>query len=422
MQNAKLDLKSLVVCLVASLFFLYEFIQINMFNSISQDVTRAFQLDATGLGLLSSCYFYSTVGFLLPAGQILDRFSPKNTILVTLLICVFGLVGFSRTDSFFLAAIFRFLEGIGSAFCFLGSFRIAAAWVSEKHLGFVTGLIITIGMLGGVLAQAPLQLLVKYFGWRDALLVDASLGILVALAILFIVKDAPRHLIGVRKLEYWASLKTVYLNFHNWLCGFYTCILNLPLVLFGALWGNMYLEQVHHFSESQAAAIISLLFIGTIVGAPLAGLLSGKIGSRKIPMLFGALVSFLVASIIISLPSKSLLEFSVLFFLLGLFSSTQGLGYPAAAERNSPALAGMSASVVSFTTMSGYIVFQPLFGWIMDAFGKPTLVENTRVYSSFGFELALSIIPLSLILIAMVFTYFFRDQTSPPVFSTDRKV
>lgn len=421
MRDSKLNLKSFTVCLVAALFFLYEFIQINMFNSISQDVTRAFQLDATGLGLLSSCYFYSTVGFLLPAGQILDRFSPKTTILVTLLICIFGLIGFSRTDSFIFAAVFRFLEGIGSAFCFLGSFRIAAAWVSEKQLGFMTGLIITIGMLGGVLAQAPLQFLVKYFGWRDALLVDASLGVAVAFLILLIVKDAPGERIVDRKLEYCASLKLVYFNLHNWLCGFYTCILNLPLVLFGALWGNMYLEQVRHCSESQAAAIISLLFMGTIVGAPIAGFLSGKMGTRKIPMLFGALASLSVVLAIIALPSSSSPELSLLFFLLGLFSSTQGLGYPAAAERNPPALAGMSASVVSFTTMSGYIVFQPLFGWIMDEFGKPALVANTRVYSPFGFELALLIIPLSLILIFMAFTYLFKDQNSSPVFSTDRK-
>jgi len=82
------------VCCVASLFFFYEFIQINMFNSIDPEIVKAFKLNATQLGLLSACYFYSTVGFLLPAGQILDRYSVKKVILVTLLLCIVGIVGF----------------------------------------------------------------------------------------------------------------------------------------------------------------------------------------------------------------------------------------------------------------------------------------------------------------------------------------
>ncbi len=121
-KNVELNMfKAWTVCIVSSLFFFYEFIQINLFNSINNDVIRDFHLNATQLGFLSACYFYSTVFFLLPAGQILDRFSAKKVILITLALCIVGIIGFALSKNVILAAFFRFIEGIGSAFCFLGS-------------------------------------------------------------------------------------------------------------------------------------------------------------------------------------------------------------------------------------------------------------------------------------------------------------
>lgn len=57
------------ICIIASMFFLYEFIQVNMFNSIDAYIVKDFALTSTQLGFLSSIYFYSTVGFILPAGH-----------------------------------------------------------------------------------------------------------------------------------------------------------------------------------------------------------------------------------------------------------------------------------------------------------------------------------------------------------------
>ena len=47
-----------IVCFSAALFFFYEFIQMNMFNSVSSDLMQAFSINATQLGNLSSIYYY----------------------------------------------------------------------------------------------------------------------------------------------------------------------------------------------------------------------------------------------------------------------------------------------------------------------------------------------------------------------------
>jgi fucose permease len=82
--------KSWLVVLSAALFFFYEFIQMNMIGSLAPYLMQTFAIDATRLGNLSAAYFYSTILFLLPAGQILDRFSTRKVILTALLICSIG--------------------------------------------------------------------------------------------------------------------------------------------------------------------------------------------------------------------------------------------------------------------------------------------------------------------------------------------
>ncbi len=285
---------SWVACLVSSLFFLYEFIQINMFNSIDSYVMDAYGLSAKGLGFLSSIYFYSTVAFLLPAGQILDRFPPKKIITLTMFLCILGIFGFSITSNLIVAGMCRFLEGIGSAFCFLGSFKIAANWFPKNKLPFVTGIIITVGMLGGVIAQTPLTVLISKYGWREALVMDAFLGILILAAIFLFVIDGSTNFKKAQGDEknktYWLEMKSVYLNRSNWSCGVYTCLMNSAMVLLGALWGNLYLEQIHHFSKQDSSIILSMIFIGCIIGSPIFGFLSSAMKNKKKPMIFGAIL------------------------------------------------------------------------------------------------------------------------------------
>ena len=357
------------VCLIASLFFLYEFIQINMFNSIEHSVVLAYKLDGIGIGFLSSIYFYSTVLFLLPAGQILDKFSPKLVILTTIFICIFGLTGFALTHNIFVACFCRFLEGIGSAFCFLGNFRIASNWVSKSELAFMTGAIVAIGMIGGIVAQTPLMLLVEKYGWRNSLFMDAFFGVFVFITIFLFVQDHPNEQLPlknpVKTVNYFELLKISYLNKNNWLCGLYTCLMNSPMVVLGALWGSLYLKNAHGLSTHDASNVIGYVFIGCIIGSPFFGFLSSFF-TRKILMITGGILTSVVLLAILSAGNASEFNFAVLFFLLGLFSSAQIFGYPTAAQNGPEEISAMSASVVSFTTMSGYIVFQPLFGYLLD--------------------------------------------------------
>jgi MFS family permease len=392
-----------IVCFSAALFFFYEFIQMNMFNAISADLMRAFSLRATELGKLSAYYFYANLLFLPIAGALLDRFSTRRIILSALLLCIIGIAGFATTHSFFLACIFRFMSGIGSAFCFLSSIRLASRWFPARQMALVTGLIVTMAMMGGMVAQTPLTLLTQSLGWRYTLLLDAGLGLFIFTVIFYCVQDCPPGLkqeqrVGQLQLTHlglFKSWRLAYLNPQNLLCGLYTSLANLPIALLGAIWGSLFLQQTAHFSPTEASLAPSLLFLGTIMGGPVVGWISDKIRARVLLMVLGAIISLLLTLTIICLPTLlSLTVVLLLFFVLGFFSSSQVLSYPLVTESNAKSLTATSVSVVSFFAIGGYAVFQPLFGWLMDYDWRGAVVNQIRVYSASDYHRALVILPI----------------------------
>ena len=72
------------------------------------------------------------------------------------------------------------------------------------------------------------------------------------------------------------------------------------------------------FSEDTFTGIIGMIFIGTMIGSPLGGLISDKLQSRKKAMIGGGVLSLIVMLIIIFPPSSSAGLFYILFLLLGI--------------------------------------------------------------------------------------------------------
>ncbi len=59
-SSSQSNWKGWVVCMVASLFFFYDFIQMNIFSVINVPLMHDFHLNAAQLGTLSAYFFMST--------------------------------------------------------------------------------------------------------------------------------------------------------------------------------------------------------------------------------------------------------------------------------------------------------------------------------------------------------------------------
>ena len=401
----KVTSHSWVIVLVAALFFFYEFIQMNLFNSISVSLMQAFQIDAAKLGALSSFYFIANVIFLFIAGILLDRCATRRVILVALAICVLGTVLFSTATSFGWACFFRFLTGIGSAFCFLSVIRLASRWFPAKKMALVIGVVVTIAMMGGWVSQVPMTYLAHIAGWRRALRIDALLGMFILIAIALIVKDYPKgheqdhhdEQARLHQLGYLTSMRMAFLRIQNWLGGLYVFAMNLPVGLLGGLWGVLYLMNTQDVTHIQAATISSMLFFGTIVGAPIMGFMSDKIQMRRPPMMVGAIISLALILIVIHFHHLSYAQLITLFFLIGVFTSTQIIGYPLVAENSKRIVTAMSVSVVNISVQGGDGLFQPFFGYLLDKHMFMRMHAITTQFTASDFKWAMMVFPIGFI-------------------------
>ncbi|MFM2322106.1 MAG: transporter superfamily [Pseudomonadota bacterium] len=393
-----------LVCLSAALFFFYEFIQMGMFNSISQELMHDFSINAGQLGLLSATYFYADVIFLLFAGVLVDRISIRTIILSAMVMVVLSTITFAFSQSFQLAAFSHFIAGVGNAFCFLSCIKLATRWFPSQRLALVVGIMITIAMAGGIVAQTPFALLVHILGWRQAVLINAALGSFITIIVYVFVYDHPAHQeakevvkAAILPTSVGSSIVLALLNKQNSLAGIYTCLLNLPVILLGALWGTLYLTQVHHLGKTQASLVAMMIFLGTIIGSPLVGWFSDFIGRRRSLMIIGALLSLLVLMLIMFIPILHFYTLLVLFLLLGIFTSTQIISYPLIAESNPKHLTGTSTSLASILIMGGGAVFQPLFGWLIDLHWDRVLIQGVPLYSPNNYLYGMAIMPIAFI-------------------------
>jgi len=398
-------IKSWLIVFSSSLLFFYSFMQLNLLNPINEAIMRDFQMTPTEMGWLSSMYFFANFFLLFPAGIVLDRFSTKKLILIAMSFSIVSMFGFALSHSVLLAGFFRFLAGIGGAFCFIGPVRLASRWFSPKKLALVIGCLVTVGMLGGLVAQTPVNIVSEAVGWRNMMLLCGVVGIVFFIWMWVFVRDWQKtwEKKDIDKLEFWHGLYLVLKNRYNWFGGLYTAFLNLPIFVLGALWGQLYLTDGHGISRDASSFILSALFFGSIIGAPTMGWFSDMIKRRKLPMLFGAALSFVVVVLIMYLPNQGVVSLLVLFLLLGFFTSTQALSYPNIAELNFPLITGSASSIISSILIASGFVFQPLFGWLMKHTEKGHLA-----YTLEDFQKAMAVLPICFLL-GFVFSLLLKE-------------
>jgi len=279
----------------------------------------------------------------------------------------------------------RFLAGTAAAFCLLSILRLAVQWFPSEKMGQVSGIVITIGMLGGAVSQAPLTWLIQDIGWRHALQSVAILGLVFLVLIFAFVKDAPRSQIfgefasGKKQVSLGENFKKVVGNPSNWLAGLYIATMNLPIMLLAGLFGTNFMVEAYGFSVLQGSSISMMIFIGTIVGSTVVGIWSDMIKKRRGPMLIFAWTSLALFLIILYGPQFTGIWYLVLFFLLGFTTAGQILGYPVTRELNPGYLAGSALGFISVIIMTLPTVLQPLTGWLMGLGHSSGYVDYTLV-------------------------------------------
>lgn len=413
---------SWVICGLGALFYCYEYLLRVSPSVMTQELMRFYHLTGAQFGNLSgSFYYYSYVVMQVLVGLLMDRYGPKKLLTLACMMCAVGAYLFGCSEHITVAMLGRFLIGLGSAFAFVGALKLATIWLPPNRFALVSGIIFCLGMIGAVCGQVIMHFFVESSGWRTTIFAAAAIGVILSAILWMMVEDVnpyhPDHH-SHRKPKFKAVLKGLLkamCNLQIWLAGIAGCLLYLFLSSYAEIWGPAYLEQAHGVASQSAANANSMIFLGCAFGAPFWGWVSDLLELRKLPIILSAGLGLVVFCILLYMPHISIPFLYILLFLIGFLLSSQILVFAIAREVTPIEISGTAVGLLNGLVMVGGIIFPFVVGKLLDIHWTGGMIDGARVYSNHAFIIALSILPIGILL--GILTTFFIRETHCKVFS-----
>ncbi|MCH9769709.1 MAG: MFS transporter [Gammaproteobacteria bacterium] len=408
---------SWLMILFASLFLFYRYVLQVSPSIMRNNLMRAFHVQAFGFSNLSATFFYSYTIMQIFAGVILDRFGPRLVAAIAILTAATGAYLFAEANSLMAAEFSRALMGVGIAFATANYMKIAAMWFRPSQFAFVGGSLTVAVMLGAVVGEAPLSSFVLHVGWRESLVYCAIVGYIIAGLFYITVRDnnAPLATHGtplkVEKFA-WSGVLEVVSSSQNWLLTLYSGLAFAPMVVFASLWGTSFLKEANQLSNTNAAWLDSIIFIGFGLGGPILGFISDYLKRRRVIMFFGLALSLFALLVTIYISMLPYLLLAVLLFLFGFGTGAFMLGFAVGKEINKLYLAATVIALINTGDAVFGAITQPLVGKFIDWGWQGQMLDKLHYFSVSDYHRAFLIMPIYLAL-AFIALLFVKEQAKP---------
>ena len=412
MRSNKLTFLAVIICVLASAFYMYEFTLQVSTGVMTNELMRDLNLNAASLGLVSAFYYYAYTPMQIPAGFLHDRFGPKRIITIAILTCALGAFCFSFSTNMLNASAGRFLMGLGSAFSFSGALILIARWFPPTYFAVLSGIVQLMSSIGAIGGELPLAIAIRNVGWRHSMVYLALFGIILAILVWFIVKDSPNASHYRDPLQPSTNdklknkIKFIFGRASIWWIAAYSFLIWAPIAAFAGLWGVPFIARAYHLSTAQASMACAAIWIGVGLGSPLSGWISEYIQRRCIVLTFCGLLG-LLASILLIYSHPSLHILYIALFCFGFAGGGQTLAFCVVHDNSHPKSMGAAIGLNNMATVAGGAIIQPLVGYLLylNWDGNYSL-NHLPMYSLLDYHVGLFIIPLCFLGAAIVSSIF----------------
>lgn len=407
------------MCLIAMIFYCYNYFLRVSPSVMQNELSEAFHITAYQFGTLAAFYYYAYTPMQLPAGMLYDKFGVRFVLSFACLVAVSGLAVFISADSYDIAKYGRFLIGLGCAFAYIGTLKLASNWLPANRFATIAGLTTTIGMIAAAGSQKYLSNFIELVGYKEALHSALIVGMVLSVLMVLLVRNHPEphhaHFNSSQELkepinfkQLLSSIIIIFSNKQMWLIGAIGCLLYLPASVFLDLWGIPYLRTVYGLTASQAVGISNITFLGWIISNPIIGIVSDKIRRRKLPLIvMGLFASFLFILIFYG-PKMNASALYTIFFFVGVSLGAQPLCFALGKENNALHLSGTSVATTNMLVMLGGVICQPLVGKLLDLHSTATNALGLPIYNASDFAFAMSLVPIGVVL-SVVLCFFLKE-------------
>ncbi len=370
---------------------------------ITDQLMKDFHVSASIIGLMNSIQFFAYAGLQIPIGLLSDRYGPNRFLIIGALLTGIGSVIYSLAPNEYVLIFSRLLVGMGDATIFVNLVLILNQWFKAKEFVKLIGMIALIAGLGSLSATVPFSMWISFAGWRMPFLTIGIILMLSSYLLYIVLVSKPKQIFkddskvnksSIKDREsVWKILRRVFSTRQAWatfLCHF--GVVGTYVGFIGS-WGVPYGIHVFGMPRSEASKLIMYGLLGAMIGGPLIGWITSRLGSiKKIYTLVHIIVLFSWIGLFVSGVKPPFIMVVVLLFIIGFGNGASSLTFAVVRESFSTKEVGV---VSGFSNMGGFlsaVLFPSVFGNVLDLFPQHSI--NVGYHYGFIIPVLFSLIGL----------------------------
>jgi MFS family permease len=404
-MSSKLPVAAIGAWLLVALYYFYQYALRSAPSVMMPQLTDAFGVNALGVSAIVGMFYYGYSPFSLVAGTSMDRFGAKRVIPIGAAVVGVGALLFG-TGYVALANIGRFLQGAGGAFALIGAVYLITKNFPASVAASLIGVTQMFGMGGGSAGQFLVGPIIKGgVSWDRFWIYAGCLGLVISGVLLVLLpKETPKATARESSAfnAFLRSLGKVFRNPQSLLCGFISGLLFIPTTILGMTWGVRFLQEARGREFEAAVTLAAAVPLGWMIGCPLLGFISDRLGRRK-PVIFAGTIMLLAVVTWVLFGNPEILRGHTVGILMGIASGAAMLPYTVIKEANPPELGGTATGVINFINFTFSALLGPVFGARLVQMPEGDNKLALAHYQA-GFK------PLLYgIIIALILTFFLRE-------------
>ena len=392
-----------VAWLITAVYYFYQYTLRSAPGVMMPQLSDAFGMTATAIASMVGLFYYGYSPFSLVAGAAMDGLGPRKVVPLGAAVVGVGSLLFATGDST-IASIGRFLQGAGGVFALVGAAYIATTNFPASRAATLIGATQMFGMAGGSAGQFVVGPMIGAgVRWTTFWTGMGVIGIAISALLFFLLPPAKPK----QQQDNWVksagiAFGVVFRNPQSILCGVIAGLLFIPTTIFDMTWGVRYLQEGHGFDYATAVIRSASVPFGWIIGCPLLGFVSDRLGRRKPVIVVAAFVLLGCLAWILYGPADAFPPY-VLGLVAGVASGAAMLPYTVIKEANPPKMSGTATGVVNFLNFTFSALLGPVFARMLLRVSGGALEMNLEHYQTV-FQLLLYGVGL-----AIVFTLLLKE-------------
>ena len=324
-------------------------------------------IDRAQAGSLMSVIALVGLILALPAGILLQRVGPKASGLLALGFIAAGAAQGALAGSYTSLMASRVVEGVGIGLIGVVAPATIAMWFPPARQGVPMGIWATWVPVGSVLMYNLAPALTAARGWQAVWWLGAGFALVTMLLYALLVRRPPGDELEAAQGRHGLDLRAALANRDIWLLALAFACFNLALIGLATFYPT-FLAEARGYPLAQASFIASIATIVVLFSAPLAGVISDRIGSRRLVVA----IPFLILAVMLLFPFRvSGWQITAVMVVQGLAAGAIATATFAAAPEvmRKPQWAGLGLAVILIGQNLGQLIGPVLLGELIGRVG-----------------------------------------------------